>query len=270
MRCDYEEIDLGRLVQDHAPLVQRIAWHMAGRLPSNVSMDDLFQNGMLGLFDSAARYQAGMGAEFETFVSRRIRGSMFDGLRTDDWAPRSVRQSMRRVEAAIVTLEHHLGRAPLEREIADELDVSLAEYQQMLSDAQGCQIAYLEDLGDEEGEGFLDRQVADYESDPAVLFEENQMRSRLIDAIEHLPEREQEAMGLYYDDELNMREIGEVMGVTESRVCQLHNQAIARLRAKVFDDASMIQRRRGRPPKNPSHKSHQGELPGLFHKSDRH
>lgn len=249
MRFDYQEIDLGRLAQTHAPLVQKIAWHMAGRLPSNVSMDDLFQNGMLGLFDSAARYQTGMGGEFETFVSHRIRGAMFDGLRTDDWAPRSVRQSMRRVEAAIGSLEHRLGRAPLEREIADELGVSLAEYQQILSDAQGCQIAYLEDLGDEEGEGFLDRQVADYGSDPAVLLEENQMRSRLIDAIEHLPEREQEAMSLYYDEELNMREIGEVMGVTESRVCQLHIQAIARLRAKVFDDASMIPRRRGRPRK---------------------
>lgn len=249
MRTDYQQIDLGRLAQTHTPLVQKIAWRMSGRLPANVSMDDLFQNGMVGLFDSAGRYQAGMGAEFETFVSRRIRGSMFDGLRTDDWAPRSVRQSMRRIETAIGMLEHRLGRAPLEREIADELDVSLAEYQQMLSDAQGCQIAYLEDLGDEEGEGFLDRQVADYESDPAVLFEESQMRSRLIDAIEHLPEREQEAMSLYYDDELNMREIGEVMGVTESRVCQLHNQAIARLRAKVFDDASMIKRRRGRPRK---------------------
>lgn len=243
-----------RLVTQYAPLVKRIAYHLMAKLPASVQVDDLVQNGMIGLLDALSRFEEGMGAQFETYAVQRVRGAMLDGLRENDWLPRGLRKEMRRVEAAIQKLEHEQGRQPSESELAASLDMSLSDYQRLLLDARGHQLVYLEDLSMEE-EDYLDRHPAGASLDPLAILEESSMRGALVTAIADLPEREKLMMALYYEQDLNLREIGEVMGVTESRVCQLHSQAVARLRAAVIGDESSdkpIAKRRGRKPKTAS------------------
>lgn len=228
------QLDREQLIQHFAPLVKRIAHHLMVRLPTSVQVDDLVQNGMIGLLDAMSRFECGLGAQFETYATQRIRGAMLDGLRENDWLPRGIRREMRRVEQALHQLEHAQGRAPTERELAAALNMPLADYQRLLLDARGHQILYLEDFSDEEGESFLDRHAGNDDSNPLQQLEEQSLRQTLVAGIDALPEREKLVMALYYEEELNLREIGEVLGVTESRVCQLHSQAIARLRAKVL------------------------------------
>jgi RNA polymerase sigma factor for flagellar operon FliA len=228
--------DKEQLVQRFVPLVKRIAYHLMARLPPSVQFDDLVQNGMLGLLDAIGRYQEGFGAQFETYATQRIRGAMLDGLRENDWLPRQARRDLRRIEAALTQLEHALGRTPSEKELADFLGMPLADYQKTLQEARGHQLLYFEDFAEEGGEDFLDRHFTDDDSDPARLFEDQSLRERLASAIERLPEREKLVMALYYEQELNLREIGEVMEVTESRVCQLHSQAVLRLRTQVLGE----------------------------------
>lgn len=244
-------LDKTHLVEAYAPLVKRIAYHLMAKLPSSVQLDDIIQNGMMGLLDAINRYEDGLGAQFETYAVQRVRGAMLDGLRDDDWLPRSLRRDMRRIETAIHSLEQQNGRQPTEAELAEALDMPLADYQRMLQDARGHQLVYFEDLSDPDGEGFFERHVADQDSDPLDLLEDADMRSTLVKAIDDLPEREKLVMSFYYDQELNLREIGEVLGVTESRVCQLHSQAVARLRARMLGpgSAGAVAARRGRPPK---------------------
>ncbi len=243
-----------RLVNQYAPLVKRIAYHLMARLPASVQVDDLVQNGMLGLLDALGRFEEGMGAQFETYAVQRIRGAMLDGLRENDWMPRGIRKEMRRVETAIQKLEHEAGRPPSEGELAAALDMPLADYQKLLQDARGHQIIYLEDIAGDD-EDFLDRHSSGVSLDPLAILEESAMRGALVAAIANLPEREKMMMALYYEQDLNLREIGEVMGVTESRICQLHTQAVARLRAAVVGDAAAdgtpkpLTKRRGRKPK---------------------
>lgn len=227
--------DKEQLVQRFVPLVKRIAYHLMARLPSNVQFDDLVQNGMLGLLDAIGRYQEGFGAQFETYATQRIRGAMLDGLRENDWLPRQLRRELRRIEAVLTRLEHAYGRAPSETELADALGMSVAEYQKTLQEARGHQLLYFEDFVEDEDD-FLERHFTDGDSDPARLLEDRDLRERLAQAIGNLPEREKMVMALYYEQEFNLREIGEVMGVTESRVCQLHSQAIVRLRAQVMGE----------------------------------
>jgi RNA polymerase sigma factor FliA len=235
-----------QLVQRLAPLVKRIAHQLMARLPANVQVDDLVQNGMLGLLDALGRYEEGFGAQFETYASQRIRGAMLDGLREADWLPRTVRREIRRVEAQVHQLEQQLGRAPSEKELADGLGMALADYQKLLLEARGHQLLYFEDFVDAGDEDFLERHFTDNEADPSRLLEERGLRENLVQGIEDLPEREKLVMALYYEQELNLREIGEVMGVTESRVCQLHSQAIARLRSRVLGaEAAKKRGRRG-------------------------
>jgi RNA polymerase sigma factor for flagellar operon FliA len=155
---------------------------------------------------------------------------MLDSLRENDWLPRSLRRSCRLIEGAIAQLQQQTGRAPTEKELADALDMTLADYQKMLQSARGHQLVYLEDLISEEGEDFLERHRVEENCDPAQLFEDESSRQALVRAIADLPEREKLMMALYYEQDLNLREIGEVMGVSESRVCQLHSQAVMRLR----------------------------------------
>ncbi|HJW02133.1 MAG TPA: RNA polymerase sigma factor FliA [Azospira sp.] len=228
------QLDKEQLVQRYAPLVKRIAFHLMARLPASVQVEDLVQNGMIGLLDAINRYESGHGAQFETYAAQRVRGAMLDGLRENDWLPRGLRRDMRRIEQTITQLEQEQGRTPSERELAEAMDMSLADYQKMLQEARGHQLIYFEDLNEEGGESFLDRHLTDHDANPLQMLEDKNLRELLVQAIDVLPERERLMMALYYEQDLNLREIGEVMGVTESRVCQLHSQAIARLRAKVM------------------------------------
>ena len=219
-------------IQRYAPLVKRIAHYMMARLPASVEFDDVLQAGMLGLLDAVSRYEETQGAQFETYAAQRIRGAIVDELRRNDWLPRSVRKSMRKIELAISALEQRLGRPPTEGEIASQLSVPLEEYQHQLHQARGYQLLYSEDFDDPDGESMLDaggpRDILD-----ALIDEE--LKQRLANGVAALPEREKTVMSLYYEKELNLREIGQVLGVTESRVCQLHSQAVARLRGKLHE-----------------------------------
>lgn len=237
------QLEDGPLVERFAPLVKRIAHYLVARLPANVQVDDLIQNGMIGLIEATARYEAGLGAQFETYATQRIRGAMLDGLREADWLPRSLRRELRRIDALIHKLEQDFGRPPSETELADGMGMSLPDYQRLLLDARGHQVLHMEDLTGDGDEDFLERHFTDDESDPARILEEQSVRVALVKSIETLPEREKLVMSLYYEEELNLREIGEVMGVTESRVCQLHSQAIARLRAAVGSAPAVVAKR---------------------------
>ena len=228
------QINKDQLIQRFAPLVKRIAYHLMARLPASVEVDDLVQNGMIGLLDAIGRFESGMGAQFETYAAQRIRGAMLDGLRENDWLPRSIRRDFRRIEEAIARLEQRHGRAPSETELAAALQMPLADYQKMLQDARGYQLISFEDLvNDEEGD-YFERHLADDSGEPSKTLEEASLQRDLVQGIEMLPEREKLIMALYYEQDLNLREIGEVMGVTESRVCQLHSQAVARLRTRIL------------------------------------
>lgn len=225
--------DKEQCLREYAPMVKRMAHHMMAKLPSSVDVDDMIQAGMMGLLDAASRYDELRGAQFETYAAQRIRGAMLDELRGADWLPRSLRRDMRRIEAAIHQLQQKLGRPPLESEIARQLGVTLEQYQQMLQDARGAQLFYYEDFHGDDDEDFFDRHEVEGVHDPVAILQDGRFRAALIKAIDTLPEREKLMMALLYEQDLNLREIGEVMGVSESRVCQLHSQAVARLRSKL-------------------------------------
>jgi len=228
--------DKNHLLTEHMPLVKRLAHHMKAKLPPSVEVDDLVQAGMIGLLDAINRYEDNHGAQFETYAVLRIRGAMLDELRNSDWMPRSTRQNMRKVEAAMEALQQRLGRPASESEIAKSLKMSLADYQEMLGDGGGHQLLYYEDFHESDGDGgsdsFLDRYAVD-DADPLRSLLDTGFRQAVIDAIDALPPREKMLMGLYYEEELNLKEIGAVMGVSESRVSQLHTQAVSRLRAAL-------------------------------------
>jgi RNA polymerase sigma factor for flagellar operon FliA len=227
------------LLTRHASLVKRLAYQLKAKLPPSVEIDDLIQAGMMGLLDAVNRYEDSHGAQFETYAAQRIRGAMIDELRSADWLPRSVRKNMRDVESAITQLEQKLRRPPTEGEVAHHLKLSLDEYYEMLGECSGHQLLHYEDFNDSEGGGdhFLDRFLQDENGDPIQGMLSDAFREALIGAIEALPEREKILMGLYYEQELNLKEIGAVMNVSESRVCQLHSQAIARLRASMKEQS---------------------------------
>lgn len=229
------QLDRNAMFHQHMPLVRRIAHHMIAKLPPNVELDDLIQVGLIGLNDALSRYEVTQGVQFETFASQRIRGAMLDELRDGDWMSRSSRKSQKDIEQALHRVEQRLGRSPAESEIAAELGLSLQDYQALLGKVRGTQLVYLEDMGrsDENEEGFLDRHVADEGADPMAVLRDQRLRTSLVQAIKALPEREQHIMGMYYEHDMNLKEIAAVLGVTESRVCQLHSQAIARLRTKM-------------------------------------
>jgi RNA polymerase sigma factor for flagellar operon FliA len=235
-------IEKSHLLEQHQPMVRRIALQMIAKLPASVELDDLIQAGMLGLLDASSRYQDNKGAQFETFVSQRIRGAMLDELRASDWGSRGLRQSARAVEKAIHLLEHRFGRSPSEGEIAKELEMELEAYQSLLQEIQGCQLVYVEDFAKGESENpFLDLHAQEARKgqrgsdDPLQQLLESGFRHQLIEAITALPERDQLLLNLYYEEELNLREIGAILEVSQSRVCQLHSQAISRLRARLKD-----------------------------------
>ena len=223
-------------LKHYVPMVKRLAHHLLGKLPANVEFDDMFQAGMIGLMDAIGRYEEGLGTQFETYANQRIRGSMLDELRSNDWLPRSVRKNQRSIQSAMSKLEHRLGRAASEGEIAREMNITLERYQELLQDAKGSQLFYFDDYkADDDNGSYLDRHVADVGNDPVTALNDKRFRAELVKHIGDLPEREKQLMGLYYEQELNFREIAAIMGVTESRICQLHTQAVTRLRAKLKD-----------------------------------
>jgi RNA polymerase sigma factor for flagellar operon FliA len=219
------------LVTQHAELVKRIAYHLAGRLPPQVEVEDLVQAGMLGLLEAAANYTEGRGASFETFVGIRIRGAMLDALRKLDWAPRSVHRKARAAATALRELENELGGEVEESAVAARLGVPVGEYQKIVRDAASCRLLSLDEVTSGEDSSF---EIADESgNDPLLEVTDGAMRDALIEAIGQLPEREKLVMSLYYDQELNLKEIGAVLKVSESRVCQLHAQALSRLRGRL-------------------------------------
>lgn len=221
------------LVARHAELVKRIAYHLAGRLPPQVEVEDLVQAGMLGLLEAAAHFTSDRGASFETYAGIRIRGAMLDALRKLDWAPRSVHRKARAAAQALREVENELGGEADESQVAARLGVSVAEYQRIVRDAATCRLLSLEDMTTPDG--VVVELPADPSADPFADVTDEAMRDALVAAIDKLPERERLVMSLYYEQELNLKEIGAVLGVTESRVCQLHGQALARLRARLAD-----------------------------------
>lgn len=219
------------LIARHAPQVKRIAYHLLARLPASVQVDDLIQAGMLGLLEAARRYDPTQGANFATFAEPRIRGAMLDEIRKGDWTPRSVHRKARAVTAAIRAVETATGREAQDRDIADRMGLSLADYHDTLAEVRGQKLLSLDEAGpDDESEV---HRVAAPDCDPADHANRESMLKALASAIDLLPEREKLVLSLYYDEELHLKEIGAVLGVSESRVSQLHGQALARLRARV-------------------------------------
>jgi len=242
--------DKEQLVQQYSQLVKRLAYQLMAKLPASVQVEDLVQNGMIGLLDAIGRFEEGLGAQFETYAVQRIRGAMLDGLRENDWVPRGVRPPMRRLVEYHQPQQQRQSRAPSEGELAEALAMPLADYQRLLLDARGHQLLYLEDLAGEQEDDFLEHNLPGATPDPLAILEDEEMRRLLVHSVDALPEREKMVMALYYDEDLNLKEIGEIMGVTESRVCQLHSQAIARLRAATqVGEAALVPKKRGRPPK---------------------
>jgi len=228
------QLDANAMLRQYSPLVRRLAHQMIAKLPANVELDDLIQVGMMGLSDALSRFDAAQGVQFETFATQRIRGAMLDELRGNDWMSRGDRRHQRTIEAAVHKLEQKLHRAPTESEIAQEMGLSLADYQELLTKVRGTQLIYLEDMsGDDGDEDYLDRHVHDEEANPLGRLQDQRMRQALVEAIKNLPEREQYVMSMYYEHDMNLKEIAAVLKVTESRVCQLHSQSIARLRTRL-------------------------------------
>lgn len=222
------------LFQKHSVLVKRIAHHLMARLPDHVQIDDLIQAGLEGLLEAANNFETGHGASFETYAGIRIRGAMLDEMRRGDWSPRSVHRNARRMAQVHNELEASLGRTPTVKELAAALEVGIDEYQAMAKNTLGVRLSSLDEPVSEENVSRREL-IADNIESPEALVEADEMRANLAAAIEELPERDQLLLSLYYKDELNLKEIGEVLGVSESRVSQLHSQAALKLRSKLIE-----------------------------------
>ena len=242
------------ITPEHLEKVRRIALHLAARLPPNVEIDDLIQAGMIGLMDAVRLFKDGHGARFETYAGIRIRGAMIDELRRNDWAPRTVHRAMRQVTDAIRQIEQETGHEASEAGILQRLGMDADTYHEIIRDAVQCQVVSMSGAGDEDPV----QDIASGADTPAEALENEAFQEAMATGIQQLPERERLLMSLYYDDELNLREIGAVLGITESRACQLHGQALLRLKARLADwrdgsaAAPAASPRRSRETKNPS------------------
>jgi RNA polymerase sigma factor FliA len=223
---------LNDLIEAHQTLVRRIAYHLLAKLPASVEVDDLLQAGQLGLIEAAQHYREDAGASFATFAGIRIRGAMLDELRKGDWVPRSVHRRARELADALRRVEARTGHDASDAEVAEELGISVAEYHRHADDAARAPLMSLDDSGD--GSPSVLDQVADHDTPEESMLRDDFKRA-LAGGIRDLPERERLVMGLYYQNELNLKEIGHVLGVSESRVSQLHSQAVLRLRARLSE-----------------------------------
>lgn len=223
-----------RLIYEYAPLVKTIASRLRARLPSHVSQDDLLSAGILGLLDAVEKFDSGKGVEFKSYAEYRIRGAMLDELRSMDWVPRSVRRNAKRLQEAYLKVEREKMRPADDEEMAAELGVTLEEFHQLLEETKGMTVLSKEDFGDAVGAGvqgensFMAR--TSVSKDPMDSLRFHEVKQMIARAIQRLPEHERMVMTLYYYEELTMKEIGQVMGYTESRVSQLHTKAVLRLR----------------------------------------
>jgi RNA polymerase sigma factor for flagellar operon FliA len=215
----------------YAPFVKKIAYHLMGRLPSNIQIEDLIQAGMIGLIEAVKNYDAAQGASFETYAGIRIRGAMLDEVRSGDWTPRSVHRKQRELSEAMRKVENRKGADARDHEVAEELGIGLDEYHHILADAAGARIFSLDAAEDEEDS--YDNYVASQDEDPHQSLERSSFKNALAEAVKGLPQREALIMSLYYEEELNLREIGEIIGVSESRICQIHGEALLRLRGRM-------------------------------------
>ena len=220
-------------IEDYAYLVKRIAHHMMARMPSSVQVEDLIQAGMVGLLEALQKYDGSKGASFETYAGIRIRGAIVDEMRRGDWAPRSVHRNSRRVSEAIAAVEARTSQDAKDHEVAEELGVSLDEYFEMVKDGASTRLFSLEEsLGDDDDYSLRDS-VSGPISTPTESVHSEALQKALSHAIDGLPEREKMVLSLYYDQEMNLKEIGLVLGVSESRVSQIHSQAAMRLRSRM-------------------------------------
>ena len=219
------------LISDNIDLVKRIAHHLSARLPSNVELDDLFQSGMIGLLEAAGNFDPTKGASFATYAGIRVRGAMLDEVRKIDWTPRSVYRKYREVSNMIRAIEAEKGQPAEGHEVAAGLEISLDDYHEILRDTTGCRLFSLDETLDEPA---LGREIPRSKTaTPDQVLNQNEFREEIIAAIKRLPEREGMVLSLYYERELNLKEIGAVLGVSESRVCQIHGQALIRLRSMI-------------------------------------
>jgi len=221
------------LVIQHVPLVKRIAFHLLGRLPDSVQVDDLIQAGMLGLLEAVKNYDVSQGASFDTYAGIRIRGSMLDEVRRSDWTPRSVHKKARMVSEAIREIENESGESARDVDIAEHLGVDLDGYYHILQDSLGCKTFSVEELAETGDSAFQNAETSD--SEPGNLLEQDDFQQALAKSIMTLPERERLVISLYYDEEFNLREIGEVLNISESRVSQISSQAMLRLRSRLAE-----------------------------------
>jgi len=230
--ADVEERD--RLVMAHVPLVRVLAQRLAHRLPPEVELNELISVGVLGLVEAANRYKPELGVPFDAFARRRVHGAMLDSLRSVDWVPRSVRRLRRELDATMARLRHELKREPREAELAEAMHLTAAEFERTLEEMRALELAALRPLDamGPDGEGLINVAV-DPGQGPAALFERRELRERLARALLDLPERERQIVALSYEQELTLAEIGEVIGVSESRVCQLRSLALSRLRSTL-------------------------------------
>lgn len=228
-----EKLSPEQMVEKHAPLVKRVAYHLMGRMPASVQVDDLIQAGMIGLLEAINNYDGTKGASFESYARIRIQGAMIDEVRRGDWTPRSVYRKARQLAEAVRMVENREGREARPEEVARELDMTLDQYNSILRDTSGCHVLSFDELNGDEWNAHPEGEGAN--SGPLPELQQHRFKESLAEAIAGLPEREQLVMSLYYDDELNLREIGEVLGVSEARVCQIHGQALTRLRSRMRD-----------------------------------
>lgn len=228
----YQQLDdKSKLVEQHASLVKRIAHHLMARLPASVLVDDLIQAGMIGLLEASRNFDGSKGASFETFAGIRIRGSMLDEIRKGDWTPRSVHKNSRAIAEAISQVEKDTGRDARDTEVAEKLQVSIDEYHQMLNEVNAGRMVGIEDLG--VTEDVITTEQSRGTDAPYDDLLQGSFQKALAHAITTLPEREAIVLSLYYDEELNLREIGEVLEVSESRISQIHSQAMLRLKTRM-------------------------------------